>query len=211
VLWRALGSNMYGATGGEDIIREMNLRFALADYRVWWQREDVELSYRLVTLTMAMLGAEHIRKLKTKAAKTWVLVRLATTFCEKHLGRFEGADVLGAAGQALLSYTDLLRPHGRRIPWDGRQSLLDLCLRHMFLLGQVGSPETPKSHLFARLTQGIPNWGDPKYDSTLLDESLNLTMAVIASVCHRLTWEISMFDCMRLIPHLVRNGAWVVS
>eukprot|EP00959_Pyramimonas_sp_CCMP1952_P430694 9020002-Pyramimonas_sp.AAC.1 len=102
----------------------------------------------------------------------------------------------------------IIRTRARAIPWQDCQTLLDMCLRHMALMGEVASPKAPKSHMFAHLTLRIPHWGNPRFYSTFLDESLNLTLAVVASASHRLTWERSIFDRMRLLPHIERDGAW---
>jgi len=208
VIWNVLECNMYDATGGQDVVQEKNISQLFVDYRVWCQRENVDLSYRIGTLTRKMLGQQHLRDLKTKAAETGVLVRWATDFCARNTAKFEGARILEEAGRALLSYMDIIRTRGRTIPWSDCQVLLDMCLRHMALMDEVPSPKAPKSHMFAHLTLRIPHWGNPRFYSTFLDESLNLTLAVVAAASHRLTWERSIFDRMRLLPHLERNGAW---
>eukprot|EP00959_Pyramimonas_sp_CCMP1952_P017412 369804-Pyramimonas_sp.AAC.1 len=109
---------MYGIIGGQDIVHEKGLNQMFVDYRVWCQREKVDLSCRIGALTRNMLGQQHLRELKTKAAETGVLVRWATDFCSRHVAKFKHAPVLKEAGSALLSYMCIIRTRARTIPWQ---------------------------------------------------------------------------------------------
>ena len=166
---------------------------------------------QLQTLTPAMIGSSEKWALKTKAAETAVLLRWATAFSTTYRGRLTNGDVLSAAGQSLERYMEILREAPAQVPRDQRQELLDLCVRHLVLMGVAGVKYIPKSNLFVIMTLRIARCGNPRGYSTFLDESLNLAIAAVAAASHQATWEKSIFDRISLMPYVNKNCAFALA
>ena len=182
------------------------MRLLYNDYKAWCATNNIELSYQVSTLLPSMLGDDKHPFVKTKAAETGVLLRWATAFCGKECDKLQGGAMLHAAGDAIVSYISLLRTSEFYVPWDTCQTLLDLCLRHLHLMGELGFSFLPKSHMWVHMTCNIPAHGNPRFYSTFVDESLNLVIARMAAASHRSTWEESIFLRVRLLPHLLHNS-----
>ncbi len=153
-----------------------------------------------------MLGSTDSPLLKTKAAETGVLMRWATEFCEEFGGRLPNGNTLAAAGQCLVKYARILKESPFRLSWATCNELMYLCLRHLTLMGSTGHRFLPKAHMFVHMTQRCVTHGNPRHYSTFVDESLNLTLASIASNSHRSTWERGIFQRVRLLPTVSENS-----
>ena len=97
----------------------------------------------------------------------------------------------GVSDAALTKIIEKLRAEPRLMEEVSRRRLHAAT---MALMDEVASPKAPKSHLFPHLTLRIPHWGNPRFYSTYLDESLNRTFIKIAASCHRRTFERRMFS-----------------
>eukprot|EP00959_Pyramimonas_sp_CCMP1952_P437449 9158986-Pyramimonas_sp.AAC.1 len=109
--------------------------------------------------------------MKTKGAETGVMVRWATHFAGMFADQFDNARELHAAGDALVQYLQIIRDTPREVPFATRHYLLDLCLRHLVIMNDLGLSLQPKSHQFVHLTLAIGVKGNPKYYSTFHDET----------------------------------------
>jgi len=210
VLLRMCSANVYDVIGPVEVVRAVTLKRALSDYKAWATRNNIPKSYQLQQLTPSMVfGKKGSNQLKTKAAETGVLLRWAVEVCTRPEGMaFPGRDILGAAGECVLDYMMILRRSDIRIAWDDCCKLLFLCLRHLTLMEDAGVDYLPKAHMFVHITQKIPKQGNPRFFSTFLDETLNLTIANIAAACHKANWELFIFRRLRLLPLVKKNCAF---
>ena len=210
VIWAAIETNFWHIQGPTSTVVEQGCRRLLNDYKTWCEEEKIDLNYQLQMLTPGMIGSSEKFALKTKAAETAVLLRWATAFSTTYSNRLTKGDVLSAAGQSLERYMKILREAPVQVPRNQRQELLDLCVRHLVLMGLADVKYIPKSNLFVILTLRIARCGNPRSYSTFMDESLNLVIAAVASAAHQATWEKSIFDRIRLMPYVSRNSAFAI-
>ncbi len=155
-----------------------------------------------------MVGDGTRPLLKTKAAETGVLVQWAVHFVQNFEKRLRRADLMGAAGECLIDYIAILKRNSFRMPWDECNCLLFQCLRHLNLMNQMSGDFMPKAHMFLHLTRRCVFQGNARMYSCFVDEKLNLALAGIASASHRSTWEVSIFQRIRLLPLVQPNCAF---
>ena len=172
----------------------------------------VDQSYQIKSLTVGMVGTNGRPGMKTKAAETGTLVRWACVFCGPGQpgNRLRLGDLLHAAGECLVEYANILKTSSFNIEWDSCNRLLFLLIRHYTLMEETGQEQMPKAHLMAHLTTRIPEQGNPRYYSTFTDETLNLTLAGMASSSHRTTWEEGVFRRVRLLPQVSKVSPFAV-
>eukprot|EP00959_Pyramimonas_sp_CCMP1952_P171959 3592895-Pyramimonas_sp.AAC.1 len=114
------------------------------------------------------------------------------------------------AGRCLVDYMDILKHEGRAISRPTCRQLIELAVRHVTLMQEMGANLAPKSHLFVHLTQRILRCGNPRSYSTFLDESLNRVLSEIAASANhsRATWERTIFSRVHLLPHVLPHMAF---
>jgi hypothetical protein len=155
-----------------------------------------------------MLMPRSLPGMKTKAAQTGVLLRLATAFCEEFGEHIQRGALLAEAGRAMLEYMRIIRNNAFRVPWDQCQLLMHLCRRHLALMEACGVKFLPKAHQWVHMTSKVRTCGNPRLYSCFLDEGLNLVLALMAKASHRTRWHLSIFTRVRLLPHVVRTSAF---
>ena len=210
VLLAVIKANIFNVVGPAEVKRAETLKRLFNNYKKWCKDNEIPQSYQLSQLTPAMIGA-NLKKpeLKTKAAETGVLLRWAVHYCGLPGGEnFEHRAVLLEAGNELLSYMDILRANGLHVEWADCQKLLFHCLRHLTLMEHASNGHLPKNHMFVHITQRVPTQGNPRFYSTFLDETLNLSIAHMASASHKANWEIAIFQRARLLPLVQKNSAF---
>ena len=198
VIWRVLLSNPWKFAGPDDMVLELGVRNLKNDLLLWYEVNHIDLDMQLKDLTVTMLGSRDSPELKTKAAETQPLVRWAIDLCQKH--SFEDSMLLHAAGLALVEYMGILKAHSFHVPIQACNRLMFLCLRHLNLIQRASVTLVPKHHQWVHLTIKIPIFGNPRFYSTFLDESLNLVVASMASASHQSNLEKRVFDQLCLLP-----------
>ena len=208
VIFAAIAENLYNVDGRKGEVEDVTCRLLFNDYKQWCLAHKIENGYQLQTLLPTMVGDDGKPFIKAKAAETGVLMRWATEFCCSGEGaKLKHGGLLSAAGVAIVAYIDKLKALPFTVPWGECQVLLDLCLRHIYLMTKTGCTLTPKFHMWVHMTCNIPLHGNPVFYSTSVDETLNFCIARMAAVSHRSTWEESIFLRCRLLPMLLDNVA----
>ena len=201
VCWASLDNNLFGVTSPE-----LGARCIHNDMCLWYERCQIPLNMRIGQLTPSMLGSTNSRTIKTKAGETGILLKWAVDLCRRKRDRMPHGDVLVAAGETLLEFLALLK-RSPRVPSKATcDTLISLAVRHVTLIQAVGIPELPKHHMFIHLALGIRRFGNPRYYSCFADEHLNLTIKMIAQVAHRMRWQATIFNRIRLLPKCVADS-----
>ena len=206
VLWRALDGNPWGTAPATF---ESNLRNLKADLMTFYEATGVPLDHRIGDLTAGMMGRRRTPAIKTKAVETACVFPFAMELCRRHADHIQSADALHAAGEALRDYLGLLRSSPAQVPLATCQRLLDLCIRHLVLIGVAGVPFAPNHHIWCHLTVRTRAFGNPRCYSTCFDESLSRVLANIAQRAHRAQWELRTFARVHVLPH-VKEDCWFV-
>ena len=208
-MWRA---NVFQCHGPEKAKQVANLDIFFSLYKTWCNTNQVPLNYQLNQFTHSMVGQPSQPSLKTKAAETGILMKFCVFFCREHKGKFnddEGSALL-AAGEALQSYMDIVRAAPFRVPVSDCRQLLFLCLRFLRVMQRFGAKNMPKGHLWVHVTKRMRRFGNMRFYHTFWDESLNLTLANMASSSHRQSWHEAIFTRARLLPHVQKNSAFAL-
>ena len=164
VIVSAIDQNIYNVDGRKGEVEDITCRLLFNDYKKWCFEHHIDLSYQLQTLLPTMVGDEGKPLIKAKAAETGVLMRWAVDFCGTNDGaQLKHSGLLSVAGVALVAYIDKLKALPFVVPWNECQVLLDLCLRHIYLMTQAGCSLTPKFHLWVHMTCNIPLHGNPVF------------------------------------------------
>ena len=112
------------------------------------------------------------------------------------------ANALLIAGRSLVEFTTILDSQPRVISDRAYRDLQRLSEQHLHHAALVGMEFKPKHHMFRHLVAAIPMKGNPRYYHTYNDESLNRTIASLATSVHRATFERRLFLKLDFLRHL---------
>lgn len=202
--------NAFCCEGAPKAKLAANLDVFFSLYKRWCSVNGVPQSYQLSSLTPSMIGEEHRPGLKLKAAETGVLMRFCVHFCRTHQDRFSKSEALLAAGEALEEYMQILKSSAFRVPLEKCARLLFLCLRFLRVMQRAGFKDMPKAHMFVHVTKRARFCGNPISYSCFRDETLNLTLANIASSSHRVSWHEAVFLRVRLLPRVRQDSDFAI-
>ena len=179
----------------------------MANIRRWYSANNIDHSYRIGDLTQGMLGKQGLPDFSGKAMECGVLMRWAHDFAQTHRARLRAGDELYAAGEPLIRYYAILKECTLRVPLVKCQELLDCVLRHVHLLRSAHCRLLPKHHLWAHMTLRVPQFGNPIYYSTFLDETLNKVISTVAVHSHPSRWDERIFERVDLRSDLFPERA----
>ena len=153
-----------------------------------------------------MLGTKAKPNFKGKAAETGALVSWACDFAERWKDVLPNGAILFEAGTALLAWKRLVALAEMDMTRSECEEALEVAVRHCTLMQHCDVDLLPKHHLWIHMCLQMPLCGNPRQYATFLDESLNSVLAAICQSSHRLTWEKSVFERIRLMPYVERNS-----
>lgn len=118
-------------------------------------------------------------------------IRSLLPFVVAMLKKFKGVlpvnqtSLLERSGEALIRYYTITRQHGCNVPVDSVQAMFDCAISHNTLFEEVSGKAQPKSHMFVHMVKQSMFMGNPRVRSTINNESLNGTVAVLSRSVHR--------------------------
>lgn len=127
VVWLLLSIGIWAPneqTEGEKLqVGIMGFRYELQRwYESWSTEHPTESLTRLSNITPKMLGTKDSKKMKTKAAETFGLLRFLVDMLQKYSGSIgDAAASLIESGRCLIRYIEILRASPMRLPMSVRQ------------------------------------------------------------------------------------------
>jgi hypothetical protein len=200
IFWLTLDHNVWRLDGNRASIIEHGVRALWSDLCEWYVANSIDVRYRVKNPTPKMMGTDESRTLKTKAGENGVLLHYALDLARRHEKDFIDGDVVVEAGECLTRFAKICKESPRKMSDKDCSNLVHLAVRHIQLAEIIELSFIPKMHLMVHLAQRARWAGNPRLHSCFHDESLNRTIATIASTGHRLRWMRSMFFKTRLLP-----------
>ena len=172
----------------------------------FWQSLGPSTKSRLSMLTPKMMGDRSTPEFKAKAAETGECVPWACDFMKRNAANLEFGNELLAAGLALLEWKTLMANAEDRLNPIEVSRGIELSVRHNTILLSAGYELLPKHHLWVHMNLRLEWCGHPRTYSCWVDESLNSVLSACCQSSHKLTWEASVFDRIRLIPQVQKHS-----
>ena len=92
----------------------------------------------------------------------------------------------------------IMRGNPRVLPPSALQSLADNAKRAFGLRAPVGIPWAPTWHMYLHMCHRAREMGNPQFYSTVLDESYNGRLALLARACHKMAWHGRVLNSFRI-------------
>ena len=199
VCWALIDANVFGFTGPFDRVFEMTARRLTSDLLGFWELQGPSKKSRLTRLTAKMLGSRNQHDFKSKAAEAGECVAWAVDLMQRHHTTVQYGRPLLSAGKALLEWKELIASAGDVVTHAEYSKSLELAVRHNSAMQAAQLELPPKNHLWIHLCLRLLVCGHPRRYACWLDESLNSCFSAVCQASHRLTWESSIFERIRLI------------
>ena len=204
-IWKLIQANAMGINSGSvDIIRVQSCARLRSHLFQWYDSVKLDKTYRLGDFTIKMIGSVPGGQLTTKAAETAPLVNWCCQLCDD-FPDFPHSAILKRAGLQLKEYIRLVRESPERPSPLQCQQMFDCFILHTKYLERSDVGMLPKHHAWGHVVMDTAEVGNPRTFSCFLDESINCIVARIAEKCHRLTFEVSIFRRLAVLPWLRRS------
>ena len=205
-IWRMLSANVFRVVGPESVQHTVGLRHLMNDLKRWYLRNKIPHDLRVAELSMGMIGDKGHPDFGGKAAESGILVQWATDLCGRYADDVPNGHLMRSAGEALTTYSKILKETPLVVPVAVKPRLLDCVLRHIRMLNLSDIPLLPKHHYWAHMTMQIQERGNPRFYSTFLDETLNKIVATIAIHSHPALWQERIWQRIGLQASLKTEG-----
>ena len=204
-------NGLYGKRGTKDEVVQVNLEALSAAITAWYARRHRQFPNerlkRVTELNQKLFGSNEERKMKTKGAETYGLLRFLCSVFENSLRRLplEAASLLEAC-QAMARLVLTF--------WQFRYSMtadrVQYCFDQLHIVyartkGIIADDMLiPKGHVCIYLLKDILQLGSPSLYANWYDEALNKMLKDFLRTCSQATIE--PFLLLRMKDGLVREG-----
>ena len=213
-LWALILSDAWDtrASNKDELIHVSCLR-CKADLFAWYRRQlalrPSQPLQKLQDVKPTMLGSEAHPSLSTKAAETGSLLGFCRERVNQHVDKLgnEGRS-LATVGNSLVACRAVMAESG---PVLNAGQHADLCHHARVAFearDEAGIPFTPKWHLFLHICERAIRQGNPRFQSTFVDEGYNGRLAALAACCHRMTWYKRVLAGFRGVFTMPKKRAW---
>ena len=206
IVWGIIECNAFGFEGPFDKIKEMTARRLTSDVLAFWETQGPSKKSRVTRLTSKMLGTRKSPDFKVKAAEAGECLAWALDLAIRYKDQIEHGKALVAAGQALVDWKALIASAADRLTDVELSKAIELAVRHNTAMQAARCDLPPKNHLFIHLNLRMRVCGHPRRYACWVDESINSIFSAVCQASHRLTWETSIFERIRLIPYVLKNS-----
>jgi hypothetical protein len=204
--WCIIEANVYGFDGPFEKILELSSRRLTGDMLAFWEAQGASTKSRLTKLTAKVLGTRAHPDFKAKAAESGECVAWGVDLLERFHTHVPHGKTLLSAGRALLKWKQLIAAASDTLSDGEFSESVELAVRHNSLMQAFECELTPKHHLWVHLCLRMKVCGHPRRYACWLDESLNSCFSAVCQASHRLTWESSIFERIRLIPYVFKKS-----
>ena len=192
-LWQVIEHDCYAVgTTNKEVSEALTAQWIHKELDSWChlqkQRFPDKPVYEFQHFDLHTLGPRSNPHLSAKTAETGTLLMFTVDLVAKFKDKLPQGGRLLSAGQSLLTYLEITRNHGLRLPTAARQELVDCAVRYLTLREACGIPWKPKCHMFLHLVFESGVFGNPRFTATWVDEGLNRRLAKVCGAAAACVW-----------------------